>query len=130
MAGHFHRRRALVRGDDLQIRSRHRGVAIELYARKARKMAQAAGDRSLVLARAYDPRDCLVAVGGLAAAEVDRAVSREGVTVIPIGAGVGGGRMAGDQMIDRQRVLDRAPAALQLAVFLAHTSDPPAPVWR
>ena len=103
-------------------------VAVELDARQAGEVAQAAGDRRLMLGRAHHRRDRLVAVGGLAAAEIDHAVGREGVAVIAVAAGVGGGRMAGDQMIDRERVLDRAQAVLQRAVFAACScilSSPP-----
>jgi len=60
----------------------------------------------------------LVAVGGLAAPEVDDAVGHEGVAVINVAAGIGGGRMAGNEMKDRKLVFHRAQAPFQCVVFV------------
>jgi hypothetical protein len=46
-------------------------------------------------------------------AEIDDGVRREGVAVIAVAAGIGGRRMAGDQMKDRKSVLDRTQAILK-----------------
>ncbi len=69
------------------------------------KWAQAAGDRGLVLGRLHHRADLLIAGCGLGA-EIDDAVFGEGVAVVALGAGVGGGRVAGDQMVNREGALN------------------------
>jgi hypothetical protein len=83
-------------------------------------MTEAAGDRSLVLRRPDDGRDRLVSSRAFAATKIDLAISGERVAVVSIGAGIGGRRMACDQMIDRHRVFDRAQAILQRSLRGAH----------
>src|SRR5262245_36953469 len=87
-------------------------------------MTKAAGDRGLVLGRPDDCGDCLVSGGALAAAKIDLAIRGERVAVISIGAGVGGGGMARNQMIDRKRVFDGAQAVLYRSLRRAHVQSP------
>ena len=62
-------------------------------------------------------RDRLVAGRGLAAAEIELAVlDIDGAGEI-VGAGVGARRMARDQIVDFQAILDRADAILKGAAF-------------
>src|SRR5215831_10222203 len=89
-------------------------------------MTQADGDRALVLRRLHHCGDRLVAGRGLGA-EIDNGVRREGVAVIAVVAGIGGGRMAGDQVKDRKLVLDRAQAVFKR---LAHETISSAPDGR
>jgi hypothetical protein len=117
MAGKFRRLRLAVRGNHLQVRDRRRGVAVQLHARQAGEMAQSAGDRGLVFGRLDHRGNRVIAIGGLAAAEVDDAVGHEDVAVLAVVAGIGGGRMADDQMIDRECAPPRI-GVLQGVVFM------------
>src|SRR5262245_30263353 len=113
VAGKFARGSVAVGRNDLQVRRRDCGVAIELHTWQPGEMTEPAGDCSVVLRRPDDGRDCLVSSRAFAAAKIDLAIRGERVAVISISAGIGGRRMACDQMIDRQRVFDRAQAILQ-----------------
>ena len=122
MPGQLDRFGFAVRREHLQIGNRHRVVAVELDARQAGEMAQADGDRGLMLGRAHDGADILVA-GRFLVAEIDLAVRHEGVAVISLGAGIGRRRMTGDQVIDREHVLDRAQSVFQRAVARRRIHD-------
>ena len=64
--------RVVVVGDDVGHGScRHRRVAIEFDARQSSEVAEAAGNRGLVLRRLYDRRNRFVAGRTLAAAKID-----------------------------------------------------------
>src|SRR5262245_26477721 len=119
VAGKLARGGVAVGCNDLQVRRRDRPVAIQLNAWQPGEMTETAGDRSLVLGRPDDGRDRLVSTRAFAAAKIDLAISGEGVAVVSIGAGIGGRRMACNEMIDRQRVFDRAQAILQRSLRLA-----------
>ena len=108
VARHFARRGLPVRRDDLQIRDGHGAVAVDLDARQPGEMAEAAGDRGLMLGCLHHGRDRVVAARTLAAAEIHLAVGNECLAIVTVGPGVGGGRMTCDQMIDRELVFDRA----------------------
>ena len=113
MAGQFARRGLPVGRDDLQIRRCHRGVAVNLHARQAGKMAEAAGDGGLVFRCFHDRCDSFVAQRTFAPAKVDLAIGRERIAVVAVGAGVGGRRVTRDQMKDRELVFNRPQTVLQ-----------------
>ena len=78
-------------------------------------MREPARDRGPMRRRSGDRGDRIFAGGGLVAAEVEFAlVGVYGAGVI-IGAGVGARRMARDQIVDFQTILDRADAILDRA---------------
>ena len=105
-------------------------IAVNLHAWQSGEMAEAAGDGGLVLGRLHNRCDRFVASCALAAAEVDLAIGSERIAVIAVGAGVGGGRVACDQMIDRKLVLDRSQAILQCTMRCAHACPPKPNLWR
>src|SRR5262245_11259149 len=113
VAGQFARGSLPVGRDDLQVRRRDRGISIELDARQPGEMTEAAGDGGLMLGRLHDGRDRFIAVRTLATTEVDRAIRGECVAIVTVGPGIGRRRVAGDQVIDRERILHRAEAILR-----------------
>jgi hypothetical protein len=84
--GNIHRAGAAVGGKDLQIGDRHRVVAIEHEPWQVRKVTKDAGNRRLMLRCVPDRANGRFAPCGFVA-EIDYAVSCEGVTVIEVSAG-------------------------------------------
>src|SRR5262249_47956663 len=82
---------------DLQIGRYHGGLAVEIGARRARKITETTGDRSLVFGRLYNARDPFISNRAFPAAKIDLAVGGERIAIVTIGAGVGGRGMTRDQ---------------------------------
>ena len=86
-------------------------------------MRQASCNRRLMARRFHNGRDGVSAVRRLAAAEIDHAVLEIDRAHVMVGAGIGAGRVACDQVEDFKPVFDRAQA-----VFEGTFDDPWA--WR
>jgi hypothetical protein len=84
---------------------------------------QLSRNRRLVLGRFHDCRNRRIAARTFAAAEIHFAAVGECIAVIAVGPGVGCGRMAGNEMVNCKRVLDRAQTVLQ-RMQCTHMSPP------
>ena len=112
--GDFDRLAGLPRRKDLQVRGDERLVAVERDIGQAGEMRDAAGDGFLVRRGLHDRRDGLVAGGaGQMGAAIEHAVFGIDRLGIIVGAGIGARRVAGNQIVDFQPVLDGAQAPLQ-----------------
>src|SRR5262245_20242704 len=87
--------------------------------REPGEMGEPAADCLLVGRALQHPRDCLIAGRGLVAAEVEHAVLGENRADVALCPGIRARRMAGDQIIDREPILDGADALLECAVLCA-----------
>src|SRR5262245_26238663 len=123
--GHLDRLGGWVRGDDLQIGCRHRAVAVDRHVRQAGKMRKPGPDRRLMRRALRHRRDGLAAGRGLVAAKIEHAVLREDRANVGAGGGIGARRMAGNEVVDRELILDRAQAILDRALlWLRHAFLP------
>ncbi len=105
-----------LRRQNLQIGGDDRRVAVDRDVRQGGKMREPAPDRGLMPGRLQARSDLLVALAARQVrAPVEHAVLGIDLNRIVVGAGIGAGRMARDQVQDFQPILDRAQALLQSA---------------
>src|SRR5579883_190832 len=107
------RRAVRVGHQNLQVGRDGGTIAVELDVGQAGEMGEAAGDRGLVLRRLHHRGDSLAPCAADMRATVEHAIIRIDGARVVVGAGVGAGRMAGDQVVDFKPVLDRANAVLE-----------------
>ena len=99
---------------DLEVRCDYRGIAVEGNVRQPGEMGEPAGDRCLMTFAFEACRNRLVAGrAGQAGTAIEYPVL--GINGFGIGgsAGVGAGRVAGDEIIDGEPILDGAEALLK-----------------
>ena len=118
MIGHLDRLAGFIRRQDLQIGRDDGAVAVERDMRQAGEVREAAGNRGLVALAFEIRRDRLVAGGaGQVRAAVEHAIFGIDGLGIGRGAGIGARRVAGDQIIDFQPILDGAHALFEACVL-------------
>jgi len=86
-------------------------------------MAEAAGDRCLMFRCFHNRGYCFIPRRAFAPSEIDLAIAGERIAVITIVAGIGGRRVALDQMLDGELVLHGAQAVFQ-RMRCAHVEFP------
>src|SRR5262245_18235913 len=113
----LHRLGQRIRTDDLQVGRGDGAVTIELDMRQAAEVSKSAADGLLVRWPLRHLGDGVVAGRGLAAAKIKDAVIGEDRANVGLRTGIGAWRMAGDEVVDREPVLDRFDPILDRALL-------------
>ena len=85
--------------------------------RQAGKVGEPAADRLLVRRTLRHLGNGVIAGRGLAAAKIEHAVVGEDRADVGLRAGIGARRMAGDEVVDREPILDRSDPILDRALL-------------
>jgi hypothetical protein len=113
---------------DLQIGCDHGAIAVELDKGQPAEMRETAADRDMVLGAAHHRGDRFIAVSARMRVAVEHAVVGIDGAGVVVGGRIGARRMARDQIVDFEPVLDGANSILGRG-FLAHDEIPPIGRW-